>query len=173
MALLGSRALLIGVAASVGCYDPALRDCVVECSASIDCGPSQICRAGMCAAPDVTCDGREPGATPDGGAPPGRPPQDAAMVDAARPVDAPPQTPPAHPLVVRVTGAGRVEIDGVGTCRDECGYDVPPGPRRLRAIADDDARLDKWQDACAQSTGDTCLLVIVAPVTAGVKFTDD
>jgi hypothetical protein len=46
-----------------GCYSPSLRDCTVVCEQSTDCGTGQICTAGHCAAPGVSCDGME---TPDG-----------------------------------------------------------------------------------------------------------
>jgi hypothetical protein len=51
--------ILVGVVvayllAGVGCYQPELRDCTVQCSAATDCTGGQVCRAdGWCAMPSV------------------------------------------------------------------------------------------------------------------------
>jgi hypothetical protein len=49
--------ILVGVVlthlvAGTGCYNPALRDCTVQCSGPSDCTGGQVCQSGWCAMPD-------------------------------------------------------------------------------------------------------------------------
>jgi hypothetical protein len=47
-------AIAIAVGIVTGCYDPAVRDCTIACTAGDRCGPGQVCGSdGWCAAPAV------------------------------------------------------------------------------------------------------------------------
>lgn len=143
--LLPAAALL----AQAACYEPRLADCVVPCSSSDECAPGQACGAhGYCAAPELAC---AAAGGPDGG--PGGP-------DGPRQVQ----------LRVKVSGHGRVIVDGAGQCgaepKDGCMFSVTASaPRTLRAIADDDHMFDQWASFACGSAGALCVLVPAQPLT--------
>jgi hypothetical protein len=71
-------AYLVPIAAA-GCYEPALRDCTVQCSMPEECAGGQVCNAeGYCAVPSITScrdlelRGDASAATTDGTLPDGR-----------------------------------------------------------------------------------------------------
>jgi hypothetical protein len=49
----------------IACYHPDVRDCTVQCTAATDCTSGQMCRQGLCAKPEVTCDGEDAELAPD------------------------------------------------------------------------------------------------------------
>lgn len=163
------RATLLVAIATSGCYEPEFRECVVTCADDSDCGPGQVCGEDrLCLGADARrCD--PPMLVDASLASPDAPPRDAAMP----PPDAPPPPPPRYPLVVKVSGGGKVLVPGFAPCGGECTYHVLGGTIALQASADEDWYLDKWTEACAGMVGTTCTLFVAAPITAGAKFRDD
>lgn len=60
---------LVGVVVAhiVGCYNPELKDCTVQCDGENQCADGQVCKQGWCVTDGKDCEKREePGLTPDG-----------------------------------------------------------------------------------------------------------
>ncbi|MBA3820036.1 MAG: hypothetical protein H0X17_14170 [Deltaproteobacteria bacterium] len=60
--------LVLGLLVAAGCYEPDLRTCTVQCAASNDCAPGQLCgNDGWCALPSAigACAPSDGGATVD------------------------------------------------------------------------------------------------------------
>ena len=173
MAVLARIAVLVSTL--VGCYSPELRDCTVTCASASECGAEQVCGSdGFCAAPAMA--GRclaiqTPGDAGHDADAPAPPPHDAAPppppIDAAPP---PPDAPPALVLDVKISGRGKVVVDGIGTCdsqiADHCMFGVSAGAMlELEAIAHAGARFDKWDSPTCAQDDETCTVVAAAPIT--------
>ena len=145
------------------CYSPDVRDCVVACSSTDDCAPSQLCGGdGFCVSPEGSC-------------------KTAATVDAGR---VPPQEQDAAPdarvdlvkLRVRVEGRGEVNVVGVGTCDGgngnvECFYDVPKNvPVTMQATPKNNWAFEKWAEDCDHQLTNTCALSAMGPMQAKARF---
>ncbi len=167
---------IASVAVVTGCYSPELRDCVVSCATAADCAPDQVCGSDqICASPEVAgrCAGRivPTDAVVDSPATIDAP----LLVDAAPPIDATPQL----VLRIEISGRGGVTVAGIGTCHHSamlpCTLVVVAGaPSSLMAVADPDARFDKWEAGPCMGQDETCTLVPALPITdVKVKFRQD
>jgi hypothetical protein len=162
--------LAMTMAMLAGCYSPDLRDCVVACTSSDDCGPDQICGAdGRCAAPDVagSCSATAP--LPDAGTD-GAPSADAAP-------DAPPDGPPLALLVVQIAGKGMVTVMGVGTCNynapsHQCTYPLLANTEvEIVATGTNGDEFDRWQSMVCAGEDATCTATVAPPsTTVNAKF---
>ncbi|HEU0033663.1 MAG TPA: hypothetical protein VFQ53_23715 [Kofleriaceae bacterium] len=131
---------------AAGCYEPAVQDCTVTCSASDECAGEQVCARGFCVASgDVTCDGT------------GSSPQIVV-------------------LRVSIEGKGKVVITDIGTCTDDdasndrCRWSVALGARiQLAAIASPDHDFEAWTAGCSGQDA-TCTLTATEPMSIGAKF---
>jgi len=156
-----------------GCYEPELRDCTVRCSAESDCAVGQVCGADhMCAAPDVAGHCENVAAVVDAGVVgDGAKPQPDARPDAPPPPDA-----PTHgQLHLKIEGGrGRITVQGIGTCTDECTYTVLLGTQlAAEAAAVEEWRFDKWTNGPCIGQSANCVFSQTFLVDVTAKFKKD
>ncbi len=172
-------AFVLGVTTS--CYSPEFRDCSVSCASTVDCASGQICGSDqLCAAPELA--GRCALRATDAGTidvedarPDGRPPTDArppADAPPANPDAPPPPPPPPIQLHVKITGNGRIDVVGIGSCDTDCTYSVAAGvPVTLKAVPDNGAMFEKWTSSTCAGQGSTCVATpTVSPTDVSAKF---
>lgn len=79
-----TAAYIVSLGLFAGCYEPATRDCTVQCSGAADCASGQHCVGGWCAAESVdSCERKPPDMSHDQQ-------PDAAATDAAETIEPPP-----------------------------------------------------------------------------------
>ncbi len=173
--------LVASLAALGACYSPDFRDCSVTCAATTDCASGQVCGTDrLCAGPELAgrCASQVADAEIVDPRPDGRPPSDArppADASTEPPSDAPrpDAAVPAQGLLhVKVSGAGNVDVVGIGVCgaaaapNAECTYTVTLGVvLSLKATANPDATFDKWSTTACANQGPICSLTPVLPST--------
>jgi len=152
---------LAGVALA-GCYAPALRDCTVSCASRDDCAAGQVCGGdGMCAAPEVA--GRCAMVATDAGPPP---------------IDAATDAPITVRLTVQITGKGKVNLEGVGSCSSDapqkgsCGYDVAAGAMQTAQALP--IQLDQvftmWSSTTCSGQSARCVFAPAGAATITARF---
>ncbi len=130
-----------------GCFSPELRDCSVTCTGPDECTDGQVCSAGFCRAPDVTCE-----AVPE-------------------------PAPAKVTLRVDVEGAGKVVVAGVGTCMSDeasqgnCSWRIAKGTRvQLDAIELGDKEFERWTTENCGSDAPSCSITVTSETLVGAKF---
>src|SRR5690606_21853975 len=97
-------------------------------------------------------------------------------------VDAPPDAPTHGVLTLEISGRGRVDIEGVGTCDSDppqngsCTFAIPLALTvTMRAIEDeDDWKFDRWTtNACPDRNDERCVFVPFLTMNLGAKFKRD
>jgi hypothetical protein len=115
-----SIAMLCALVAHMGCYDPSLKNCTIECTSAGDCLGDQVCTSdGYCAATNVLrCDGSG----------------QAITVDAAPPADGTPIEPDARDLCSQgcpngtcIAGVCTIDCSQAGSCENDvvCPANLP------------------------------------------------
>jgi hypothetical protein len=133
-----ARLVLCCAIALVGCYEPKLPECAVECSADADCAPDQMCRSdGWCVTTDFTesCVAPLPGVVVD------------ASVDGTPVMSDAPASPDAPPPLACAPGCGGSCENGVCVIRcadaNSCGGQVfcpATGPCRVECAGEKSCR---------------------------------
>lgn len=170
MALLTEKTWLVSVAMALtlgvttACYEPAVRDCVVSCSAADECAADQQCAGGWCTSPGTACTGG------DGDA------GNGDDVDARPSIDAP----GSAMLRIEVKEYGRVTTDQSGVDCDgpngDCLFSITSGIEvTLTAVENNpNYRFEKWTQECDGEQSLTCNVTVDAPMTrVGVEFKRD
>lgn len=153
------------------CYEPQLVDCTIRCSGAADCATGQVCGTDhFCAAPEIADHCASVTAVIDAG----------VVVDGAMPKpdarpDAPPDAPTHGQLHVTINGGkGRVTVDGVGTCTNDCTYSVPlQVPLTAHAVGDHDWHFDKWTNGPCVGQLANCAFTPTLVVDVAAKFKKD
>ena len=149
------------------CYEPQLVDCTIRCSGASDCATGQVCGADhFCAAPEIADHCASVTAISDAG----------VIVDGASPMpDARPDAPTHGQLHVTIDGGkGRVTVDGVGTCTDDCMYSVPlQVPLTAHAAGEDDWHFEKWTNGPCVGQLENCAFTPTLVVGVTAKFKKD
>ena len=160
------------IALLASCYEPQLVDCTIRCSGASDCATGQVCGADhFCAAPDVADHCAAVTALTDAGIVDG-----AGTKPDARPDAPPPPDAPTHgQLRVQIEGGkGRVTVDGVGTCTDDCTYSVPlQVPLTAHAVAQDDWHFERWTNGPCIGQLENCAFTPTLVVGVTAKFKKD
>jgi len=141
--------LATALACAGGCYAPDVRDCTITCTNPDDCAGDQTCNSdGRCTAEGVTCNGSG---------------SNMGMVDAAQ----------LATLKVQVMGTGKVIVDGVGSCDDDCTWQISPRALRFTAmVTDDEKPFERWTTQnCAAQMMPTCTYTpVMSSTTVAAKF---
>jgi hypothetical protein len=118
-----------------------------------DCASGQVCAAGMCAAPDVSCSATDAPPMPDAGS--------DAHADA-----------PATGTIIHlhVMGKGTLMI-GQTACTNDCMVPVTRGVAVMIVAVNDDDTFQMWTSLACAGQGPTCTLTPIIDMTdVAAKF---
>jgi hypothetical protein len=139
--------VLLVLAILSGCYEPSVRDCTVSCSGTEECAGGQVCGPqGFCVDEGVTCTN--------------------AATDAG---------PTMVTLRVQISGPGKVDVTGAGSCgaggQTDCMIPVPRGAVTVTAIqSSGEHPFDKWTTMNCANQGAVCSFTAQTASFVGVKF---